>query len=944
MYIKLKCLVCLVLLLALSGAARATDYYVSPSGNDANLGTSPATAWQTISKVNTKNLSPGDRVMFEAGQTFSGTITLNAPDSGTSGNEVEITSYGTGRATINGVNGKALSASGCDYLIIENLNFVGSGRLTGNTQNGVEISNGEHVEVNDIDVSGFQKSGLHATASDHVRFTNVYAHDNGFAGITSGWSGLSTDLYIGYCVAENNPGDPTNLTNHSGNGILVGAVENCTIEFCEAMENGWDMPRTGNGPVGIWAYNANDVTIQFCIAHHNKSPGSDGGGFDFDGGVTNSIIQYNYSHDNEGPGCGLFQYSGAAPWYDNIIRYNITQNDGITTGKVGIAVWAADGETDMNDADIYNNTVYNDMSGGHAVTFWSGVWSGMRFRNNIFITDGSQISGGASKGIFQGNLYWSTSGTGFSVDGYTNLTDWSNATGQEKVSGIIVGIYGDPQLISPATATLTDPTLIATLAEYRIQPGSSAIDNALDLLAEFGLDPGDRDFYGHAIPKGSDYDMGIHEYDPCDPPVALNDNYSVVADNTLGVDGNSGVLANDITYGGALSAVLVSQATNGSLTFDSNGAFVYEPNTGFMGTDVFTYHANDGTYDSNIAAVFIDALDAHPIAYDDSYGVIQNTILIVNANSGVLANDFSPSGSPMSASLVSGPNNGSLTLYSDGSFRYDPNNSFAGTDSFTYYASAGGYDSNTAAVYISVREPVTVVNPSFELDGSGKYITCHTGEVGIGWTSVNTWVGVDIYCGAPGACVDCRSPVPPDGNCYSYMQTNNTYLYQALEDKIIEGGQYTFTFDAQTGNSGADIVPSQFYVNDSNSHVQIASSTIPLSTGAWNNDLSVSFTAAAGQPYLGKKLGIQLHAPVPGDMDTNKWIFLDNVRLDLDFAADFNGDDDINFLDYALLADAWMTAPGHPQYNDIYDLHDNDIIDMLDLDIFVEKWLWQTEP
>ena len=101
---------------------------------------------------------------------------------------------------------------------------------------------------------------------------------------------------------------------------------------------------------------------------------------------------------------------------------------------------------------------------------------------------------------------------------------------------------------------------------------------------------------------------------------------------------------------------------------------------------------------------------------------------------------------------------------------------------------------------------------------------------------------------------------------------------------------------------------------------------------------------AAGQPYLGKKLGIQLHAPVPGDMDTNKWIFLDNVRLDLDFAADFNGDDDINFLDYALLADAWMTAPGHPQYNDIYDLHDNDIIDMLDLDIFVEKWLWQTEP
>ena len=426
-------------------------------------------------------------------------------------------------------------------------------------------------------------------------------------------------------------------------------------------------------------------------------------------------------------------------------------------------------------------------------------------------------------------------------------------------------------------------------------------------------------------------------------PVANDDDYNVVQDTVLSVAADSGVLANDITYGGALTAILVSQPNNGSLTLDPNGAFDYDPCVGFVGIDTFTYKANDGTYDSNIAAVSIDVLDPHPIAYDDDYGVVQNTVLVVDANSGVLANDFSPSGEPLSATVVSGPNNGSLILNSNGSFQYDPNNTFAGTDSFTYYASAGGYNSNAATVRIGVLAPLTVINPSFELDGSGNYITCHTVDVGIGWTTVNFWVGVDIYCGAPGACVDCRSPVPPDGNCYSFMQTNNTYLYQLLPDRIIEGGQYTFTFDAQTGNSGADMVPSMFYVNDSNAHIEIVSSAIGLSTGAWNNDLSASFTAAAGQPYLGKKLGIKLNAPVPSDMDTNKWIFLDNVRLNLWLAADFNGDYKVNFLDYAELANAWMMGSGHPDYNDIYDLQDNNIIDMSDVEIFSDDWLYLIE-
>lgn len=40
----------------------ATDYYVSPSGDDANAGTSRATAWRTLSKVNRSTFAPSDRI------------------------------------------------------------------------------------------------------------------------------------------------------------------------------------------------------------------------------------------------------------------------------------------------------------------------------------------------------------------------------------------------------------------------------------------------------------------------------------------------------------------------------------------------------------------------------------------------------------------------------------------------------------------------------------------------------------------------------------------------------------------------------------------------------------------------------------------------------------------------------------------------------------------
>jgi len=172
-----------------------------------------------------------------------------------------------------------------------------------------------------------------------------------------------------------------------------------------------------------------------------------------------------------------------------------------------------------------------------------------------------------------------------------------------------------------------------------------------------------------------------------------------------------------------------------------------------------------------------------------------------------------------------------------------------------------------------------VVNGSFEFDDYGGYITCHD-EVGMGWTEVGTWVGVDAECGKPGVCTeDCRDPVAPDGNCYCFMQSNDTYLYQVTTHSIVEGKEYTLYFDASLPwNASTDIVASIYYVDDGN-EFEIDSNTVSLpSYGGWSYDESVSFTAGSGQAYLGKKLGVKFYAPNLGD--SNKWIFIDDVRLE----------------------------------------------------------------
>lgn len=484
-----------VILSLLFGLAGCTSgYHVSVSGDDANPGTQ-ARPWRSIAKVNATDFEPGDRILFEAGEEFSGTIILDENDSGTKNNKVVVTSCGGGRATINGGKNSALIAGG-SHLAIKDLIFVGAGRKDGSDKAGVIIHDCEDVQVDNIDVSKFLLSGLQLRGVHNGKVTNVYTHENGSAGITAGASeqkGWCENLYIAYCVAENNPGNPRNLTNHSGNGIVVGRTNGVVIEFCEAFNNGWDMPRKGNGPVGIWAWDATDVTIQFCIAHDNKSPGDDGGGFDLDGGIRDSVLQYNLSYNNDGPGYFLCQYPEAPRFKNAIVRYNISLNDGIKNNRhSAIDIFAAnDG---MSDCQIYNNTVYNSKAA--AVGFGGIDVPNVVIRNNIFVCAGDVITGEAKRGRFENNIYWLAEGCSLTFDGHETFEAWVAATGQEKVNGEVVGRYVDPKLIITDDAGITDPTRLTELRAYKLKAGSPCIGAGVPIE-----DNGGRDFWGNKLPK-----------------------------------------------------------------------------------------------------------------------------------------------------------------------------------------------------------------------------------------------------------------------------------------------------------------------------------------------------------------------------------------------------------------------------------------------------------
>ena len=84
------------LVLSLPFVAEAATYYVSPTGNDTNAGTSQGAPWRTITRVNQigSSLQPGDKILFQRDGLYRGKLTISS--NGTAAAKIEVGAYGTG--------------------------------------------------------------------------------------------------------------------------------------------------------------------------------------------------------------------------------------------------------------------------------------------------------------------------------------------------------------------------------------------------------------------------------------------------------------------------------------------------------------------------------------------------------------------------------------------------------------------------------------------------------------------------------------------------------------------------------------------------------------------------------------------------------------------------------------------------------------------------------
>ncbi|MGY5862600.1 MAG: Ig-like domain-containing protein, partial [Candidatus Thorarchaeota archaeon] len=187
-------------------------------------------------------------------------------------------------------------------------------------------------------------------------------------------------------------------------------------------------------------------------------------------------------------------------------------------------------------------------------------------------------------------------------------------------------------------------------------------------------------------------------------PVAGSDLYATDEDTVLQVDFATGVLSNDVDIDGdPLSAMLVSGPSHGSLEFNADGSFTYTPDPDWYGIDSFMYHVSDGElYDEGPVTIEVTSVNDAPVAEDDVYFTDEDVPLGVSSP-GVLENDYDVEGSYLEAHLVTDASNGILTFFSDGSFAYEPYPEFYGTDSFSYTAFDGEFDSNIATVTIAIN-------------------------------------------------------------------------------------------------------------------------------------------------------------------------------------------------------------------------------------------------
>jgi Right handed beta helix region len=409
----------------------AADYYVSPSGNDSNPGSSGA-PWLTLQYA-VDQLQPGD-VLHVGSGTYNEKITLNV--SGTAGNPIQI----TGGFPLPVIDGSGLTAQNAliditdqSYITINQLelqdNVMNDAQgilVEGNCQ-GITLSNNYihdiHFSANASDIADSSKNAqaiiVFGTDPAHA-ISDLLIERNSVFNCRLGYSeGIAVNGNVdGFIIRQNEVFSLTNI------GIVaIGHEGTCSDSLLDQARNGSiesNNVRYCNSPYaacgGIYADGAKAVTIEKNSCYSND---------------------YGIEVGCEHPG----KTASEIMVRNNIVRFNAFA--GIAFGGYSFPNLSGS----VVNSTVYNNTLFkNDTlhegNGEVALTYAPDCL----FENNIFFTNDQNRAVTVANTIvglhFNYNLYYNealdSSNLIETTDGQFTLAEFQLA-GQETN-----GLFGDP--------------------------------------------------------------------------------------------------------------------------------------------------------------------------------------------------------------------------------------------------------------------------------------------------------------------------------------------------------------------------------------------------------------------------------------------------------------------------------------------------------------------
>ena len=430
----------------------ATDYYVKIDGNDALSGRSDATAWATLSKINSFAFSPGDNIYFKRGHTFRGVFIVST--SGNADSWITYSAYGTG-AKPKILGSKDMSSTN-DWVLYSNnvwktKSTIGDGRVSWKIDVGNLIFNNETGW-------GIKKETFEELTAQGTYYLNTLV-DTLYMYSARNPGSFYTNIEVSGVYSENlitaigkNYFAITNIdARYSGNnGIFISNCDHAIVDSCNiSWIGGWWFsyvsPKVGPGRMGngvqIWETNSN-ITVSnnniYQIYDAGVSPQGNPTGFT----QSNINIYQNY--------ISYCYYSYELPMrspntFTNILFDN---NTCVYTGYQ----WSQSQRSSSGDAENIRQIIS------------TGTISGCGIRNNIFSDDlirhcQMDVTSGIAVDY---NLIYNAPAYKFKGTNYTSFEAWKMASGVDKNS-------------------LNTNPLFVSVFDYRLKAGSPAINAGIDI-------------------------------------------------------------------------------------------------------------------------------------------------------------------------------------------------------------------------------------------------------------------------------------------------------------------------------------------------------------------------------------------------------------------------------------------------------------------------------